>query len=132
MLQGLPASGKTTWSRKFVEEKDFIQDPWIRVNRDDIRRMFGEYWIPAREDLVTKIEIEAIYEALKEGYSVVVDDTNLNLKTSNRLKNIAKDFNVKFETKVFDTSLEECLKRDRCREYPVGSKTIISMFDKYF
>ena len=73
VLQGLPASGKTTWAREWVNE-----DPKnrIRVNRDDIRKMLGPYWIPQREDLVTKIENGIILKAIDMGFAVVVDATN--------------------------------------------------------
>jgi predicted kinase len=49
---GLPASGKSTYSKKWVEESPKTR---VRVNRDDIRRMLGPYWIPTRESLVTLI-----------------------------------------------------------------------------
>jgi predicted kinase len=40
---GLPASGKSTFSKSWV-----LEDPKtrVRVCRDDIRRMLGLYWVP--------------------------------------------------------------------------------------
>ena len=60
---GLPASGKTTYARQWVQE-----DPKhrVRINRDDIRRMLGPYWIPTREDLVTDIEWSCIVDCVKK------------------------------------------------------------------
>jgi predicted kinase len=49
ILQGPPASGKSTWAKEFVKN-----NPWyIRVCRDDLRRMRGTYWIPGQEDMIT-------------------------------------------------------------------------------
>lgn len=39
ILYGPPASGKSTWAKEFIKEKT----QWIRVNRDDIRLMCGDY-----------------------------------------------------------------------------------------
>ena len=61
VLQGCPASGKSTFARKFVEGQS---DKWIITNRDSIRRMFGEYWIPSRETLVKDSEYSIILLAL--------------------------------------------------------------------
>lgn len=45
ILQGIPGSGKTTYARQFCKD----HDNYVRVNRDDIRNMLGEYWVPKRE-----------------------------------------------------------------------------------
>ena len=49
ILQGIQGSGKTTWAKNWVKE-----DPEhrVRFNQDDIRNMFGVYWVPSREPLV--------------------------------------------------------------------------------
>ena len=43
ILQGIQGSGKTTWAKNWVKE-----DPKhrVRFNQDDIRNMFGVYWVP--------------------------------------------------------------------------------------
>ena len=47
LTRGIPASGKSTWAKQEV-----LKDPEhsIRINRDDLRNMSGQYWVPARED----------------------------------------------------------------------------------
>lgn len=125
ITRGLPASGKSTWSKAWVEE-----DPKnrVRVNRDDIRRMLGPYWIPTREGLVTRIENMMVKSAISSGYSVVVDATNFG-KTGRFIDMCPSGWSV--DIKDFDTSLEECIKRDKERTDSVGEEVIIGMYNKY-
>ena len=57
LTRGIQCSGKSTWTKKWVEE-----DPTHRVrwNNDDFRGMMGPYWIPEREELIHRIMKEAI------------------------------------------------------------------------
>lgn len=128
-LKGLPGSGKSTWAKKFVEEnKD-----WVIVNRDDLRNMRGLYWIPKQEDYITSLEIHAIQSALAHNLNVVVDATNLNTVSVEKLKSAARRIvsDVEFETMTFDVTPEECIKRDLKRSNSVGSDVIWGMYEKY-
>lgn len=97
-MQGIPGSGKSFRARQLLadlqEEKDMHA---IIVNRDDIRDMLGDYWVPTREGLVTKLEMTAIKEGLKGGYHVIVDATNLNPKTILTLERLATKESVEFK-----------------------------------
>lgn len=129
ILSGLPGSGKSTWAKAYCNKnKD-----WVRVNRDDLRNMRGQYWLPKQEDLITAWERSCVCYSLIQGYNVIIDATNLNKKYLNNLKeNIKEEFNdVWFETKFFDVSPEECMKRDLQRENSVGDKIIWDMCNKY-
>ena len=128
-LQGLPASGKTTWSKEFLEKNT----DWVRVNRDDLRNMRGKYWIPKQEKLITAWERGCIVSTLDEGKNVIVDATNLNPKYQTEVKEFIKALHpdTQFESKFFDCSLDECIKRDLQRENSVGEKVIVGMYDKY-
>ena len=75
ILQGLPASGKSTYAKKLVNANP---ENTIIVNRDSIREGLGKYWVPSRECLVTQIEQFMIKEALLKRYNVIIDATNLN------------------------------------------------------
>lgn len=134
--KGLPASGKSTWAKKWVNEKPKER---IRVNRDDIRHMLGPYWIPSRENLVTNIENAMIVEAVASGYSIVIDATNFRgvsrfeyLEDYNGISLINRD-DIKFICKDFtNVSIEECIQRDRDRKQGhVGKHVIIRMYQKY-
>lgn len=130
ILKGLPASGKSTWAKEHCSQnKD-----WIRVNRDDLRNMRGDYWIPKQEKLITKWENSSIEIALHSGYNVILDATNLNDdRNKSRIDKLQLAFpGLKVVYKSFtDISLDECIKRDRLRSNSVGKKVIKGMYDKY-
>ena len=128
ILQGIPASGKTTWARQFVEESPLTR---VRVNRDDIRDMLGKYWVPEREELVSEIEESCVFEALSAGYTVVLDATNLNPKYLEGWESIANLPNVEIEYKKFTINLEEAIERDSKRDRPVTEKVIRGFYNKY-
>lgn len=97
VLKGIPCSGKSSYARKILK----TMDKTIIVNRDSICEMVGDYWVPAREPLITEFEMFMIKTALSSGYSVIVDATNLNPKTLAKLSILADTTNSKFETVIF-------------------------------
>lgn len=131
-LRGLPASGKTTWSKQFIKENP----NYMRVNRDDIRNMLSIKWDKEKEKVVKNIQVESIFSALNQGYNVIVDDTNLDDEKLDILKEkiyecmvFSKNYEVKFSEKVFYISLKEAIKRDSKRENQVG-QTVIELMSK--
>lgn len=128
ILSGIPASGKSTFAKQFVKEND----GWVRINKDDIRRMFGEYWLPKRESLVESAEYSIAEEAAFFGWNIIVDDTNLNPKYIKVWKDFANDFEYEIEYKEFKVSLEQALEWDSKRENPVGETVIRGFYKKYY
>ncbi len=135
ILKGLPASGKSTWSKNMLDEHPRV---YKRINKDDLRAMLDNaYWSPANEQFVLKIRDILITEALKEGKHVIIDDTNLDPKHEARIREIVNMYihetgeQVKVEVKQFDVSVEECIKRDAKRPAPVGEKVIKSIHRRY-
>lgn len=134
LTRGIQGSGKSTWARKWVEE-----DPEhrVRINNDDIRNMFGVYWVPSREKLVTEAKANMITFALINGYDVVVDNMNLNPKEDTWIRTlcekIEKDtgIHVNIEYKDFWTPVEECIRRDAMRPNPIGEKVIRDTWRRY-
>lgn len=131
ILQGIPASGKSTWAREYAtKNKD-----WVIVSRDALRNMRGEYWIPNQENLITRWEQDAIKAALQAGKNVIVDATNLNKKHLLKLKQyILHNCGVaspKIETKFFHIDLEDAIKRDAKRTNGVGEKVIRDFWKRY-
>lgn len=128
MCQGLPASGKSTWSKQYcIDHPEFI-----RINKDDIRESF--YPIPYSPEFEERIiDLERLHAdiILSQGKSLIIDDTNFKEKYVNYWKNFANIRGIQIEIKRFDISMEECIKRDASREKSVGKDEIIGMYEKY-
>ena len=133
ILRGLPGSGKTTWAREFIKYR-----PWYRrVSKDALREMFafGEYDYND-EKLVRKIQGQLIRDLLREGSSVVVDNTNLRERDVREIKGASviywqdKSY-LSVRVLEFHTPLEECIRRDALRERPVGAERIREMAERH-
>lgn len=127
---GLPASGKTTYAKAMVaRSKGNLRE----ISKDDLRelaeapqgRSRREKWVIERQD-------EAIRQALCEGISIVVHDTNLNPYHEKRFMRLAAEHNARLEKVDFThVGLLECIKRDARRGKPVGENVIRSMWQQY-
>lgn len=140
ILRGLQGSGKSTWAKKWISE-----DPEhrVRFNRDDIRNMLGQYWVPSREHLIDSMYWSLLQQATATGYDIVIDNMNLNEKyvedikkfveeTNLWLGNSVADFRYEVEVKdFFHVPLQTCIDRDAQREHPIGEKVIRNTFNKY-
>lgn len=76
-LIGPPCSGKSTFAKKLAEDKGFKI-----VSRDAIREMlYGVYkMVMADESIISEIMENIKSLLIDEGHSVIVDNTNCNLK----------------------------------------------------
>jgi predicted kinase len=126
LCRGIPASGKSTWSQVWVQ----VNDRRVRVSRDDIRfSLFGRYE-NVDEVLVTQVEDAQIQRALKKGYSVVVDDCNIEEKFVRRLAAIGYSAGAKVSIKQFDVDLKTAKARNIARDRVVPSKVLDSMYSR--
>lgn len=118
MCQGLPGSGKTTFSKRYIN--DNLSELIVRVNKDEIRAEFeksGWKWSHENEKDVIKKRDSLISTALSNGISVISDDTNLGKKHRTRLYELATNHGAEFEIKSFlDVPIEVCIERDSKRE----------------
>lgn len=126
LTTGLPASGKTSWVRRDLE--DWGSEA-IAVSRDEIRKMIGAFPVGTKdqEELVSKIQDDIIVRGVQAGKRVYVHDTNLNKKSPTRIKKLF-DGDVTFYVADFtDVPVEVCIERDRNREDSVGEPVIRNM-----
>ena len=86
VLQGVPASGKSTYARELAEKNE----SYVIVNRDSIRESRGNYWIPKQEDYISDIEEFEVRAAINRKLNVIIDATNLNPKTIAAKSNMTK------------------------------------------
>lgn len=129
ILQGLPGSGKSTWALAQCANDSNV----VRVNKDDIRRELraqGWEWSPLNEkkDVLPRRD-QRIEQALTAGCDVIVDDTNLLGGHIEHLTALAARHGADVEVKRFETSVDECIRRDALRvgDAHVGSDVIVRM-----
>lgn len=131
ICRGLPASGKTTWAREYIAQ---AVKPTKRINQDDLRAMVDPVWTKEKEKFINVSKHTLIEIALRSGFDVVCDDTNLNPKVFDSLVDLAKQEGAELEVKDFrDVSIETCLERDshRTGSAKVGPKVIFRMARQY-
>ena len=102
IIQGIVGSGKSRLAKKIL--KNYGSKDTIIVSRDAIRSSMGVYWVASREKLVTSIEDYMIVNGLSQGYTVIVDDNNLNPKIIQKLEAIARKFKVGIKYEVIRIS----------------------------
>ena len=134
ICQGIQGSGKSTWARNWAQE-----DPLHRVrwNNDDMRILMGQYWVPSREPLLSRIRALFLNAAMDYGFSIVIDDMNLNPRTIEYYEVLVENYNnihedkYTIEYRLFNTPLNVCIERDAKRENPIGAKVITDTYTKY-
>ena len=129
MLKGLPASGKSTWANDQVWNS---KGEWIRINKDDLRAMIHvSAHSKEREKQILDIRNYLIGYYMSCGKNIIVDDTNFAKYHEDKIKSLVDmhpgEFKYELEIKIFDTDLDECIKRDLRRGEKVGEKVIRKM-----
>ena len=143
VLQGLPASGKSTYAVKWINE-----DPEhrLRINQDSIRRMFGKYWLEdkiqlkKRESITSNITMELLKQSMFNQFDIVLDNMNLNSKILGTIENYVNYFNIKYpdlqaykiEYKLFKEPLQTLIDRDSKRDISVGANVITNLYNRYY
>lgn len=136
VLQGLPASGKTTYAMKMLA----LAEPGValRINNDELSAMmFGSSFapVPNASHILGYARSSLIRNAFRLGYKlVIVDNTNLTPKTLTTLRHLAKECDAEFELdkSFLDVPLDECLRRNALRPNPVPENVIREMAKKIF
>lgn len=126
--RGVPGSGKSTFAMKWI----LSGERRVRSNRDDIRKShFGVYYgPPINEGVVTQIQHAGIRAALSMGYSVIVDDCNIDQKYINALAKIGYEFGADVSIKLHDVELDVAIQRNQGRERFVPVQVIEAMHSK--
>jgi predicted kinase len=127
-LQGLPASGKTTWAINYCKEHPLYK----RLSKDDIRIELGNKPY-SREFENEVIEVQRLYgqNFLDLGFSIIIDDTNFSPKHWEFWSKFAFMRPIGITKKIFDLSVAECIDRDSKREKMVGKDVIMDMYNRY-
>lgn len=129
LTKGLPASGKSTWAKKLIDENP---NAYKRINKDDLRAMLdNDNFTGASEKFILKVRNELILLSIKEGKHVIVDDTNLNPKHEMHIRELVKGIAEVSIQDFTSVPLEECIKRDLKRVNTVGEKRITEFYNQY-
>lgn len=128
ITKGLPASGKSTWAKKMVDDHKYK-----RINRDSLREMIDNgKWSGKNEKRIVDAEERLAELYLESGCNVIIDDTNLSPSIIEHWENFAIDGGYNFEIKNFtDVPLDECIRRDQKRPNYVGEKVIKRMYMQF-
>lgn len=133
--RGVSASGKTVWTEQFVKDNP----NYVNINRDDIRAALfcnGELdwsrykFTRGNEKRVTEVQEQLIYDAVVDGKSIIISDTNLHDKYIGRILTSQGTLldNYEVEYKWFEIDLLEALKRDARRSNGVGYEVITKQY----
>ena len=128
ILKGPPGSGKSCYAREFIKGRI----DWVIVNRDSLREGRGDYWVPEQEDYISDLEEFSIRQAIKRGYNVIIDATNLNPKTLDKWDKIAQETNSIIKLQEFYVPFKVALERDKNRERSVGEKALKRFYQQYY
>jgi predicted kinase len=135
VLIGIPASGKSTWSKEYVRRNP----DYVRVNRDEFRLMLKDSQLCENkiEDMITSLVNATVSESLAKKLNVIIDSTNLKMKYITAIiEKFQHSADIHF--RLFDISLKKAIERDADREQKVGEgvikkmhKDYVSLFDSF-
>lgn len=140
LLQGCPASGKSTFAEKLAQASKEC-DSFCGINkfkfdivcRDDIRASKGIRQTDfSRENEVTDEEMSKAREILNLGYSLIVADTNLNPKYFHIWEELADEYDAELQKLLLYIPYWEAVKRDKARDRHVGHRAIERFYRQYF
>ena len=117
---GISGSHKSTWVDEFVMDKN----NYVCINRDSLRKslvrnLSGYYKrddVNKLEEIVNKLSDGILNAAYRQGYNVVVDNTNLTQKYINQFINFQGCSSFQF--KMFDASVINAKQDVLHRDYP--------------
>jgi predicted kinase len=105
---GLARSGKTTFTKRW---KTYQPNRFV-VSGDDIRlAISGQRFNPKIEDYVQTVKKTMIKASLIGGADVMHEGTNTTIKSIKEMESIAIEYGVPLIWIMFETPLEECIRR---------------------
>lgn len=129
LTRGLQGSGKSTWTRKMIDENPGL---YKQINRDELRLMFDNgFFSNVNEKFIKKVRNQLILTSLDYGFNVIVSDTNLSEKVVSQIQNL---IHGKAELIIEDFTwvpIDVCIERDLKRSNPVGEKVIRDTYNRY-
>ncbi len=135
IMCGVPASGKSTWAKKFCQSLILSGYKAIVISRDEIRFSLldntDEYF--AKEKRVFEEYCSQIQEYIDKGYQVIADATQITAASRSKLlNNLEINKGVLVYCVNVDMPLEICIELDKQREgrRSVGTDVIRKMLQQ--
>ena len=108
---GLPGSGKSTYVKNFIKDKDIEY-----LSSDSLRAVYGK---SEEDQTVTPLVFghikRKVDESLKDGKNVLVDATSVNRKERSDYINTAKKYGAKVVAIVFKMDRQGLIDRNKKR-----------------
>ena len=108
---GLPGSGKSTYAKNFIKDKDIEY-----LSSDELRAVYGK---SEEDQTVTPLVFghikRKVDEFLKDGKNVLVDATSVNRKERSDYINTAKKYGAKVVAIVFKMDRQGLIDRNKKR-----------------
>lgn len=131
-LRGIPGCGKSTLAKEMLGENP--DGSIVRINNDEIVGMlFAANW--RRQPGIAEL-LQATRESLLKTYlqsplveTIIIDNTNLQMRTVSSIQKIAHRFGARFvvDDSLLHVPIETCIERDALRAVPVGEDVIRRM-----
>jgi predicted kinase len=126
LTKGLPASGKTTWAKEYIQK----HPETANLCKDDLRLQLGN--TNKREKRIIKVRDLLTEYYFSQSYSVIWSDTNLNPVHLRRATELAAQHQAQLTIQDFtNVELAECIRRDLIRPNSVGQQAIEEMYYDY-
>ena len=127
ILVGPPASGKSTWGKKFAEDNGVVY-----VSTDAIRKEIGSGEADQSVSAAAfGIARSRVSRALASGKSAMIDATSVNRKARRDWINMGRGHGAYVIAVAFEVPKSELLRRDAERERHVGPEVIDRFVNKY-
>jgi predicted kinase len=125
MLVGIPGSGKSTYANQCKN------DSTIYLSSDLIRKeLYGDEGCQDDSSRVFNLMHERTLEALKSGYDVIYDATNLTRKSRRSILSQIPAY-VNKKCVIVWAPISYCISRDMCRGRVVGEAVIDKMLKRF-
>jgi predicted kinase len=122
ILQGLPASGKTTL-RKMLTATDYVSKDEIRKINDF---MHGD---PTDEQRTHRMLVTQLIGAMiRNTPTIIIDNTNFREQSVMHYIEIARAYGYGYSIIFADTPLHECLRRNTARQNVVPEAFIVKLY----
>lgn len=130
VMCGISGSGKSTYAKKlYLDDENWLTTEWL--SSDKIRaEIYGDESVQGNPKQVFRIMNERMVAALKEGYDVIYDATNLSASRRKALIDLARQSaaDVKCECVVMATSFFDCIANQELRRRKVPQSVICRQY----